>query len=69
MFERSYKCICYLLVIVVCIDDLDIDSINGFAKGMASLHPKPKGEVPEYYYGDICKMELLGDYKTLWQRY
>jgi hypothetical protein len=55
MFKRSYECICYLLVIVVCIDELDIDSIDGFGKGMASLHPKPDGEEPECYYGDYLR--------------
>jgi hypothetical protein len=45
----------------------DIDSIDGFEKGMAALHPKLEGEELECYYGDICKMEVLGDYKTLWQ--
>jgi hypothetical protein len=69
MFERSYECICFLLVIVVSIDELDIDSIDGFAKGMAALHLKSEGEELECYYGDICKMEVSGDYRTLWQRY
>jgi hypothetical protein len=69
LFERSYECICYLLLIVVFIDELDIDSIDEFEKGMAALHPKPEGEEPECYCGDICKMEVLGDYKTLWQRF
>jgi hypothetical protein len=34
---------------------------------MPGLHPKPEGEEPECYCGDICKMEVSGDYKTLWQ--
>jgi hypothetical protein len=59
-------CICYLLI-VVSVDELDIDSIDGFAKGMCELHPKPKGEELECYCGDVCKMKVLGDYKTLWQ--
>jgi hypothetical protein len=25
--------------------------------------------VPECYYGDPCKMNVSGDYKTLWQRF
>jgi hypothetical protein len=33
------------------------------------LHSKPEGEEPECYYGDICKMEVADDYKTLWQRF
>jgi hypothetical protein len=69
LFERSYECICYLLLIAVSIDEFDIDSINGFQKGMAVLHPKPDGEELECYCGDVCKMEVSGDYKTLWQRF
>jgi hypothetical protein len=67
--KGSYECICYLLLIVVPDAELDIDAINGFMKGMAGLHPKPEGEDLECYYGDICKMEVSGDYKTLWQRF
>jgi hypothetical protein len=63
LFERFYECICYLLLIVVSVDELDIDSINGFEKGMATLHPKPEGEELECYCGDVYKMEVLGDYK------
>jgi hypothetical protein len=69
LFERSYECICCLLLIVVFVDEFDIDSIDGFEKGMAALHLKPEGEEPECYYYDICKMEVSGDYKTLWQRF
>jgi hypothetical protein len=36
---------------------------------MPGLHPKPEGEVPECYCGDPCKMNVLGHYKTLWQRF
>jgi hypothetical protein len=36
---------------------------------MAALHPKPEGDEPEYYSGDVCKMKVSGDYKTLWQRF
>jgi hypothetical protein len=36
---------------------------------MPGLHPKPGGEVPKCYYSDLCKMNVSGDYKTLWQRY
>jgi hypothetical protein len=61
LFERSYECIRYLLLIVVSIDELHIDYINGFEKGMTALHPKPKGEEPECYCGDICKIEVSGD--------
>jgi hypothetical protein len=67
MFERSYEFICYLLVTVVFIDELDIDSIDGFVKGMAALHLKREGEKPECYCGDACKMMVSSDYKTLWQ--
>jgi hypothetical protein len=28
---------------------------------MTALHPKPKGEEPECYCGDICKIEVSGD--------
>jgi hypothetical protein len=69
LFKRAYECICYLLLIVVSVDELDIDSIDGFDKGMPGLHPKPEGEEPECYCGDVCKMEVSGDYRTLWQRF
>jgi hypothetical protein len=36
---------------------------------MATLHPKLEGEEPECYCGDVCKMEVSGDYKTLWQQF
>jgi hypothetical protein len=67
LFERSYECIYYPLLIVVSVDDIDINSIDGFEKAMPRLHPKPEGEEPECYCGDICKMQVFGDYKTLWQ--
>jgi hypothetical protein len=54
---------------VVFIDEHDIDSIDGVAKTMLGLHLKTKGEVPECYYSDPCKMNMSGDYKTLWQRF
>jgi hypothetical protein len=60
---------CYVLLIVVPVDELDIDSINGFQKCMAALHLKPKGDEPECYCGDVCKMEVSGNYKILWQRF
>jgi hypothetical protein len=69
LFERSYECICYLLLIVVSVDELGIDSIDGFEKGMAALHPKPEGEEPECYCGDVCKIEVSDDYETLRQRF
>jgi hypothetical protein len=34
---------------------------------MPGFHPKPKGEMSECYCGDPCKMNMSGDYKTLWQ--
>jgi hypothetical protein len=61
----SYECICYLLFIVVPNDELDIDAINEFVKGMHGLHMKLEGEDPECYCGDVCKMEVSDDYKTL----
>jgi hypothetical protein len=69
LFESSYECFCYIFLVLVYIDDRDIDAINGFAKIMPGLHPKPEGEVPEYYCGDPYKMNVSGDYKTLWQRF
>jgi hypothetical protein len=48
-------------------DELDIDALDEFAKGMGILHPKPEGEDSRCFCCDICKMEVLGDYKTLWQ--
>jgi hypothetical protein len=58
LFERPYECICYLLLIVVSIDELDIDSIDGFQKGMATLHHKPEGEELECYCGDFVAAVL-----------
>jgi hypothetical protein len=69
LFERSYECICYLLFIVVFVDELDIDSFDGFEKGMTTLHLKPEGEGLDCYCRDVCKMEVLVDYKTLWQQF
>jgi hypothetical protein len=66
-FKGSYECICYLILIVVSIDELNIDSIDEFQKGMPGLHLKLEGEEPEYYCGDICKMEVSSYYKNLWQ--
>jgi hypothetical protein len=63
--KGSYQCICYLLLIVVFIDELNIDSIDEFQEGMSALHPKSMGGEPECYCGDVCKMEVSGDYKTL----
>jgi hypothetical protein len=64
-FKGSYDCIYYLLSTVVPDDELSIDAHDGFAKGMHELHLKPEGEDPECFFGDICKMEVSGDYKTL----
>jgi hypothetical protein len=36
---------------------------------MATLHLKSEGEEPECYCGDVCKMVVSGDYKTLWQQF
>jgi hypothetical protein len=49
-------CICYILLVVVSIDELDIDSIDGFEKTMPGLHLKPESDEPECYCADICKM-------------
>jgi hypothetical protein len=67
LFESSYECFCYIFLVVVFIDDRDIDAIDGFVKTMSRLHSKLEGEVPECYCGDTCKMNVSGDYKTLWQ--
>jgi hypothetical protein len=37
-------CIRYLLFSVVPDDELDIDTLDGFAKGMRKLHSKLEGE-------------------------
>jgi hypothetical protein len=66
--KGSYRCICYILLVVVCIDEHNIDSIDGYEKTIPGLHPKPEGEPLECFYGDVCKMHVSGDYKTLWQR-
>jgi hypothetical protein len=65
--KGSYECICYLLCTVIPDDELNIDALDRFVKGMRELHPKPEGEDPECFCGDACKMEVSGDYKTLWQ--
>jgi hypothetical protein len=65
--KEYYECICYVLVTIVPDDELDIDALDGFVKGMCRLHLKPEGEDPECFRGDVCKMEVLGDYKTLCQ--
>jgi hypothetical protein len=63
--KESYRCICDILLVVVCIDEHDIDSIGGYEKIIPGLHPKPEGELPECFCGDVCKMQVSGDYKTL----
>jgi hypothetical protein len=65
--KESHGCIYHILLFVVSIDELDIDSIDGFEKTMPRLHPKPDGEEPECYCSDVCKMQVSRDYKTLWQ--
>jgi hypothetical protein len=60
---------CFILPVVVSIDEHDIDSIDGYEKTMPRLYPKLEGEVLECYCGDPCKMNVSGDYKTLWQRF
>jgi hypothetical protein len=66
-FKVSHRRICYFLPVVVSIDEHDIDSIDEFAKTMPGLHMKPEGKEPECYCGDLCKMQVSEDYKTLWQ--
>jgi hypothetical protein len=56
---------CYIFLIVVCIDNHDIDAIDGFVKTLPELYLKPEGEVTECYCDDPCKMNVSGDYKTL----
>jgi hypothetical protein len=46
---------------------MDIDSINGFQKGVAALHTKLEGLELECCCGDVCNMDVSGDYKTLLQ--
>jgi hypothetical protein len=65
--KGSFEYICYILLVVVCIDEHDIDSIDGYEKTIPRLHPKPEDEPPKCFCGDVCKMQVLGDYKTLWQ--
>jgi hypothetical protein len=67
--KGSHGCICYIILVVVFIDELDIDSIDGFEKTMPRLHLKPEGEELKCYYGDVCNMQVSGDYKTLLQRF
>jgi hypothetical protein len=64
-FKGSYECISYLLVTVVSNDELDIDALDGIVKAMHGLHPNLEGEDLECFYGDVCKMEVSDDYKTL----
>jgi hypothetical protein len=46
-------------------DELDIDALDGYAKTMGGLHPNPEGESSECFCGDVCKMEVSDDYKTM----
>jgi hypothetical protein len=43
--------------------------LDGYAKVMPELHPKPDGPYPTCFCGDTCKMEVSGDDKKLWQRF
>jgi hypothetical protein len=52
----SYGCICYILLVVVCINEHDINSIDGYEKIIPGLHLKPEGERPECFCDDVCKM-------------
>jgi hypothetical protein len=59
--KGSHGCIYYILLVVVSVDELDIDSINGFEKIMPELQLKPEGEEPECYCDDVCKMQVSRD--------
>jgi hypothetical protein len=63
--KGSYGCICYILLVVVCIDEHDIDLIDGYEKTIPGLHPKLEGKPPKCFCGDVCKMQVSGDYKIL----
>jgi hypothetical protein len=52
----SYGCICYILLVVICINEHDINSIDGYEKIIPGLHLKPEGEPPECFCDDVCKM-------------
>jgi hypothetical protein len=65
-FKGSYGCIYYLLFTIVPDDELDIDTLDGFSKGMHELHLKPQGKDPKCFCGDTCKVEMSGDNKTQW---
>jgi hypothetical protein len=60
--KGSHGCICYIILVVVFIDELDIDLIDGFEKTMSGLHLKPEGDEPKCYCSDVCKMQVSGDY-------
>jgi hypothetical protein len=66
-FKGSYGCIYYLVFTALPNDELDIDMLDGIAKCMPKLHLKPQGKDTTCFCGDTCKMEVSGDYKTLWQ--
>jgi hypothetical protein len=63
----SHGCFFNILLVVVSINKLDMDSIDGFEKTMPGLHLNPEGEELECYSGDVCKIKVSGDYKALWQ--
>jgi hypothetical protein len=69
VLKGSYECNFYLLCTIVPNDELDIDALDGFVKGMHELHQNLEGEDPECFYDDTYKMEVPGDYKTLCQRF
>jgi hypothetical protein len=43
--------------------------LDDFVKAMPELHPKPEGPYLTCFCGDTYKIEVSGDYKTLWQRF
>jgi hypothetical protein len=46
--------------------ELNNDILDGYAKVMSELQPKPEGPYPTCFCGNTCQMEVLSDYKMLW---
>jgi hypothetical protein len=63
--KGSHKCICYILLVVVFINEHNIDSIDRFEKTIPELYLKPEGDKLKCYCGDVCKMQVSVDYKSL----
>jgi hypothetical protein len=47
MVSNGLMCAFFIFFAVVPDDELTIDALKGFAKGMHELHPKSEGEAPE----------------------